>query len=419
MIRTRPRLDHLDGRAEPMKVHDHFFGEKPPEARKGRKWVRGLLGDVPSTKRPVAEKKKVVIGSQQVKVGSTKVKKVVLKTRVVPPGTVVDRSGGFVTESFTESRIVPSIPPTRLVKGWKDDVTSRQTTGHALQAVSHPQLASSSLEAYRRKDVKVKRIVMELSGTQSRTPKQDLTSWDSLREQRLKGPLPDLKRGAGMKEKYTSIWIPKVSDREGSLDASGDEWEEYEAVEWVEEPVFEERPVYADGPDMTVWELVDDPRIPPDVKRPRRQKVVRRTGDVRGDHNTTIYVTDDSEDDGEDDEETADVWRHNTGENEEGFSGGLMALKYGRCMAGEGSEDPIANTVWRPLRVGETHGSEAMAFDEWWTDVERAQARRGGVTGANNARKAGEFEVDGGFDCFGGPFPVSFFTFYVSPLIFC
>jgi len=205
------------------------------------------------------------------------------------------------------------------------------------------------------------------------------------------------------------------------VEESNDEMDTDEDVQWVEEPVYEERPVYEDRPSETIWELVDDLKNPPDVKRPRRQKVVKENGAGRygamgGGHNTVIFIADDSEDDGEDDEATADVWHHNTGQNEEGYSGGLIALKHREGMGDEGMGDRIANTVWRPLRVGEEDTSEAMDFDDWWKDVERAQAKEG-MVGANNVREAGEFEMDGGVDCLGGPFPVSYFSFYTPPWI--
>jgi hypothetical protein len=87
---------------------------------------------------------------------------------------------------------------------------------------------------------------------------------------------------------------------------------------------------------------------------------------------------------------------------EDGSTGGFMPMKLlpEYCApetdeAGnypEGWEDVLANTVWRPRRVGEREGEASVGIDGEW----------GGKS---------EFEFDGGVDCGRSPYPVR-----ISPL---
>jgi hypothetical protein len=142
------------------------------------------------------------------------------------------------------------------------------------------------------------------------------------------------------------------------------------------------------------WELVDDPK---GLKRVQGEKRKRPT-------NQHVASNED---------ETLDIWWSNAGDDEDGNSGGLRALKSRAEYDGEGLEDKVANTVWRPLKVGEEEGTaEVMEFDDWRSKVEQASANGADVDGP---RAAGELEIDGGVDCGSGPYPVSPILAIIKP----
>jgi hypothetical protein len=116
---------------------------------------------------------------------------------------------------------------------------------------------------------------------------------------------------------------------------------------------------------VSYWELVDIPEDVGPVPGRKRKRSVNRSG-------------------GKDD--TQDIWWSNPGEDKEGNSGGLTALKSRAEYQGEGLEDKVANTVWRPLKVGGKKGNDgAREFDDWWMKVDQTEANEANIFGVRMA----------------------------------
>ncbi|EHL01596.1 hypothetical protein M7I_2483 [Glarea lozoyensis 74030] len=135
------------------------------------------------------------------------------------------------------------------------------------------------------------------------------------------------------------------------------------------------------------WELVDNLKELDAITGQKKQRIIMADG--------VEHVED----------ETLDIWWSNTGHDEAGNSAGLVALKSRAEYDGDGIEDKIANTVWRPGRVWAEGTDDVMEFDDWWNEVKRAKTKGSNLAGSDSVRVAGKLEVDGGVDCGGGPFP--------------